>query len=434
MGAAVARLLSHHDVSVVLIDKSTDVGTGTSKANTAILHTGFDAIAGSLESGLVRRGYGMLLDYAAATGIAVERTGALLVAWDREQHEALKPVQHKAMRNKYFQSREIDAAELYRLEPHLGPGALGALELPGESLIDPWSVPIAYATEAVTNGAELILGSSVERIDAHNNAVILHTDRGIVRCDWVINAAGLYADELNRQLGYDTFTVKPRRGQLIVFDKLSRPLVNHILLAVPTARSKGVLVSPTVFGNIMVGPTAEDVGSKTDLESTPEGIATLLATAGVVVPELLDEEVTAVYAGIRAATQHSDYSIEVHREHRTITVGGIRSTGLSASMAIAEYTLELLREEGVSLDPKRDPTPIAMPNLGDAFPRAWHNGGRIVCHCERVTQDEIEAATYSLIPARDIDGLRRRTRALSGRCQGFFCRSELQMFLPSLAS
>ena len=224
-------------------------------------------------------------------------------------------------------------------------------------------------------------------------------------------------------LGHDTFTVTPRRGELIVFDKLARPLLGRTVLPVPTATTKGVLVAPTVFGNVMLGPTADDIEDKRATGSTREGIARLLAQGRRILPRLLDEEVTAVYAGLRAATEHGDYVIELHPDQRYVCLGGIRSTGLTASMAIAEEALRLLVTAGLPCEAKDADQLLAvtMPNLGEAFPRPYQAGGPIVCHCERVTADEVRSACAGLVPALDLDGIRRRTRALTGRCQGFAC-------------
>jgi glycerol-3-phosphate dehydrogenase len=199
---------------------------------------------------------------------------------------------------------------------------------------------------------------------------------------------------------------------------------------VPTKVSKGVLVSPTVFGNVMLGPTAEDIADKTATGSTVAGIAGLCERGRRIVPALLDEEVTAVYVGLRAATEHSDYQINVYPEQRYVCVGGIRSTGLSASMAIAEHVRDGLIDAGLRCETKEEFHRIRMPNIGEGGLRPYQSAamiandpdcGRIVCHCERVSRAEILAATRAPIPARGLDGVRRRTRALLGRCQGFFC-------------
>ena len=431
VGAAIARELARYRLRVVLIEAASDVGTGTSKANTAILHTGFDAKSGSLEARLVRRGHALLNAYGPEVGIPIESTGALLIAWDEEQRAALPGLMESAARTGYAAARLVSTEEVYQAEPHLGPGALGAMAVPDESIICPFTTPLAFATQAVVNEVTLALSSPVVSVRRDDSGVhALETPRGVWRSRWIVNAAGLRADEIDRQLGHETFRVTPRRGELIVFDKLARPLVSHILLQVPTKVSKGVLVSPTVFGNVMLGPTAEDIADKTATGSTAAGIASLYERGRRIVPALLDEEVTGVFVGLRAATEHSDYQILFHPEQRYVCVGGIRSTGLSASMAIAEYVVEGLIDAGLACEAKDDFHPIRMPNLGEAAPRPYQcaemiaanpDCGRIVCHCERVTRAEILDATRAPIPARSLDAVRRRTRALLGRCQGFFC-------------
>ncbi|MFG2660092.1 FAD-dependent oxidoreductase [Streptomyces sp. NPDC048425] len=434
VGTAIARELARHPhLRIALVEASGDVGDGTSKANTAILHTGFDAVPGSLESRLVREGQRLLAAYAADSGIPVEPVGALLVAWDDEQLDALPGLLEKAGRNGYDAARVIDADETRAREPHLGPGALGALDVPGESIICPWTTTLAYATQAVRSGVDLHLNTCVQTVSSEGGEHLLATSRGALRARFLVNAAGLNADVLDRLvLGSGDFTVTPRRGQLIVFDELARDLVRHILLPVPTALGKGVLVAPTVYGNVLLGPTAEDLDDKTATGTTADGLDGLLSKGRRILPALVDEEVTAVYAGLRAATEHDDYRIRCHEERRYVTVGGIRSTGLTASMAIAAHVAGLIAEADPGLDLKDpvEPAPVHMPNLGEAFPRPYQRAdliatdpayGTIVCHCERVTRGEIRDALISTVPPASLEGLRRRTRARGGRCQGFYC-------------
>jgi len=434
VGAALARELSGFDLRCLLLDAAPDVGTGTTKANTAILHTGFDATPGSLEARLVRRGYAVLGEYAERTGIAVERTGALLVAWDDDQLAALPGLAEKARHNGYTAIRSLRADELYAREPHLGPGARGGLEVPDESIVCPWTTPLAYATEALAGGVELRLATRMTGVETGPEEHLLRTSGGPIRARWLVNAAGLGSDLVDRMLGHEDFTITPRRGELIVFDKLARSLVSSILLPVPTARGKGVLVAPTVYGNVLLGPTADDVGDRTDTATTAAGLAGLREKGRRILPELLDEEVTATYAGLRAATEHADYRIRVHADQRYAVAGGIRSTGLSASMAIAEHLVELLEDAGLKLVPTARPEPPRMPALGEATPRPYQDAdriaadpayGAIVCHCERVTAGELRDALASPLPPAELDGLRRRTRAMNGRCQGFWCGAEV---------
>ncbi|MFF3315904.1 FAD-dependent oxidoreductase [Streptomyces sp. NPDC003035] len=429
VGCAIARELARRPLRVALVEASGDVGEGTSKANTAILHTGFDAVPGSLEARLVRDGQRLLADHARETGIPVEPVGALLVAWDEEQLAALPRLADKAVRNGHRTTRILGAGELRAREPQLGPGARGALDVPGESIICPWTTTLSYATQAVRSGVDLHLGCRVEKAvpgEPHR----LVTPRGVLRARYVVNACGLYADRFDALFGRRDFTVTPRRGQLIVFDTFARSLIRHILLPVPSALGKGVLVAPTVYGNVLLGPTAEDLDDRSATGSTADGLAALRAQGRRILPALLDEEVTAVYAGLRAATEYDDYRISARSAGKYVTVGGIRSTGLTASMAIAAHVVDLLADSGLALGAERPLAPVRMPNLGEAFPRPYRDAGliardpefgSIVCHCERVTRGEIRDALASTIPPASLDGLRRRTRARAGRCQGFFC-------------
>lgn len=441
VGCAVARELAGFDLRIVLIEARGDIGDATSKANTAILHTGFDAVPGSLESTMVARGYELLSQYAKATGIPVEPTGALLVAWDADQLAVLPKLQEKAVKNGYAKCEIVGADEVYRRVPDLGPGALGGLTVPDESIICPWTTPLAYATEAKARGVEFRLNCFVEAINVGTDTTVLCTSSGDITSRWVVNAAGLGGDVIDRMLGHDRFTIVPRRGELFVFDKLTRPMANTIVLPVPTEKGKGVLISPTIFGNVMLGPTSENLVDRTDTSTSEEGFAFLLTKGAALMPSLINEEVTASYAGLRASTEHSDFVVDSDAEQRYVLLGGIRSTGLTASMALAEHSRELLAKAGLVLVARGDlPAPPQMPNIGEAFPRPYQREdliesdaeyGRIVCFCERVTRGEIRDALASPIPPCDLDGMRRRTRALMGRCQGFFCGAEVDELMRS---
>jgi len=438
VGAAVARELSAYRLSVALVDARRDVGDVTSKANTAILHTGFDAKPGSLESRLVHDGYGLLWEYAETVGIPVERTGALLVAWTSEQLDALPGLHAKAAENGYPETFQIDAGEVYRREPWLGRGALGGLVVPGESIICPWTTTLAYATEAVARGATLLLGREVRSLKAGPELTVLQTPEGAIRARWVVNAAGLGADRIDQAFGHSRFAVSPRRGELFVFDKLARPMVNEILLPVPSSKGKGVLISPTIYGNVMLGPTAEDLTDRTDTSTSADGFAMLLEKGALIMPDLIGQEVTASYAGLRAATEHSDYVVDIDPDRRYLCLGGIRSTGLTSSLALAGYAASLLADAGLKLALAPEVPAVRMAYIGESGLRPYADPvrvaadpayGEVVCFCERVTKGEIRDALASPIPPVERGGLARRTRATNGRCQGFFCGARIDQIL-----
>ena len=433
VGAAVARALSAFELRTVLIEAGPDVGTGTSKANTAILHTGFDAAPGSMEARLVARGYALMTAYAAEVGIPVEKTGAVLVAWSEEEVLQLPEIEEKAAANGCRDLRGLSADELYAMEPHLGPGARAGLLIPGEGIVCPFTAPLAMATEAVVNGVELRLDRRVTSMESDGSVHILGCGTEAIAARYVVNAAGLQADTIEGLFGRHRFRVRPRRGELIVYDKMARRLLSHVLLPVPTKKTKGVLVAPTVFGNVLLGPTATDIDDKEDRSTTREGLEYVVAKGGRILPALVNEEVTATYAGLRAATESSDYQIHFDPVLRYLCLGGIRSTGLSASLGIAEHAVELLAGP-LPMTLKRDRKGVRMPPVGEGMVRAYADApliardpeyGRIVCHCERVTAGEIRDALRSPVPARGLEGLRRRTRCLQGRCQGFYCLGPL---------
>ena len=258
----------------------------------------------------------------------------------------------------------------------------------------------------------------------------IKTSQGNFNCKYVINSAGLFSDEIENLIGFDELKVHPRRGELIVFDKLARKLFNHIILPVPTKMGKGVLISPTIFGNVMLGPTAKDVEDKNDRRTTQEGLDYLIEKGKKLAPVLLKEEITTMYTGLRAASNQSDYYIVKHNDKHCISIGGIRSTGLTASMAIAEHVAGLLKEGNLLQAEITKHEPVSMPPLGEATIRPYQNEaliaqnphyGEIICHCERVSKGELLDALDSTIRPNSISALSRRTRACLGRCQGFYC-------------
>jgi glycerol-3-phosphate dehydrogenase len=447
VGCAIARELSRYELKVVLLDSNADVGMGTSKASTAIWHTGYDATPGSLEATLLKRSYKLMETFLPEANIAHERLGGLLIAWNQEQLESLPKLLKKAHDNGEMDVCILSAEEIHRREPHINKGALGGLFVPGEGILCTYSVPLACAYQAVENGVETVFNFAVTEIrppviDDEAWSIINgpSSTAETIRARYIINAAGIGSDEVNGMLGHSQFKVTPRRGQLIIYDKLARPLVNHVLLPVPTSITKGVLISPTVYGNILLGPTAEDLNDKSATETTHEGLNFLLEKGKQILPQLLDEEVTATYSGLRAATEHSDYQIEMHREQKYLCVGGIRSTGISAALGIAEYSVELLREAGLELVRKAKFKTVQLPPIGQAQIRPHQNAEQLsndpsyaemVCHCERVSRGELRDARNAPIPATTLDGLRRRTRASQGRCQGFNCHAALTRALTT---
>ena len=428
VGCAIARRFTLEGARVVVIEKARDILDGASKANSAILHTGFDAPPDSLELSCIREGYQEYTEIHHEMGLPLETPGAHVVAWSDDEAARLENIVEQAVRNGVANIKLIDADELFRREPNLSTHARMAVAIPDESIIDPWSAPYAYLRQSLENGASIFLSCEVTGGAFGDGKWLLETSRGTVTCRHVINSAGLHGDTLDAALlGETNFEIKPRKGQFVVFDKAAARLVNSILLPVPTDRTKGIVITRTIFGNVLVGPTAEEQESRTDTSTDKAALVNLLASAAKMIPALDGMPVTAVYAGLRPATEHKHYRIEARPDRNWITVGGIRSTGLSSALGIARHVFGLYSEQGAKHRPVVQPKTPNVPSLAEGGQRDWQRKGHgeIVCHCELVTEWEIRNALAEPLAAQSLSGLKRQTRATMGRCQGFYCSARL---------
>ncbi|MEM1430001.1 MAG: NAD(P)/FAD-dependent oxidoreductase [Pseudomonadota bacterium] len=428
VGCALARRYALSGARVVVLEKAADILDGASKGNSAILHTGFDAPPGSLDQACIAEGYDEYMEIRDRLNLPVLRTGALVVAWTEAQAERLPALIAQAQANGVGDVEALDAAETRALEPGLGPGVCASFRVPREVVIDAWSAPLAYLAQAMAHGAELRRNCPVSAGTYDGEVWALETPRGRLRARLVINAAGLYGDTVDEMLlGVRDFTVRPRKGQFVVYDKSAFSLVGHILLPVPTEITKGVVVCPTAYGNLLVGPTAEDQDEKDRATLVPKTLDALRQRGEEILPGLAHHDITAIYAGLRPATEHKDYQIRHHAAQAYVTVGGIRSTGLSAALGIASHVVRMTQEAGTTYQTPNDVVWPQAPNISEAARRDWQcpgNGG-IVCHCELVTEREVQAALDGPLGATSLAGLKRRTRVTMGRCQGFHCSARL---------
>ncbi|MDH2088109.1 NAD(P)/FAD-dependent oxidoreductase [Rhizobium pusense] len=427
VGCAVARRFSLAGAKVVVIEKGTDILSGASKANSAILHTGFDAPEGSLELELVKAGRAEYLSIHGRMGLSIVETGALVCAWNPGEAEKLQAIAEQGRRNG-IAGLELRTAEQAReAMPGLSGRLVAALDVPGEHIIDPWSAPLGYLTQAVALGAQLLRNAEILS-GAFDGVWQIETTAGTIFAASVVNAAGLFGDIVDARLGFPPdFTIKPRKGQFVVLDKAARRHVPRIVLPVPTEITKGIVVCPTAFGNVLVGPTAEEQEDRERATVETATLKGLLERGAEIVPALASVSVTAVYAGLRPASEKKHYRISTRPDRRAITLGGIRSTGLSAALGLAQHALRLHEGFGTGFNPPSSIPEVTMPNLTETCRRDWQRAdhGEIVCHCELVTRREIEATFSSPVPPGDFGGLRRRTRAGMGRCQGFYCNARL---------
>lgn len=428
VGCAVARRLMLLGARVVVIEKADDILAGASKGNSAILHTGFDAPPGSLEQRCVQAGYAEYLEIHERLGLPLLKAGAVVAAWTEEEEAKLDGIAAKARKNGVLDLQRLTADEVRARERHLSSAVRGGLLVPGEFLIDPWSAPLAYLHQALAHGATILRGAEVQSGRFDGRRWNLETPKGTVAAETVINCAGLHGDILDQRLtGAASFEIRPRKGQFVVFDKAAAALLRTIILPVPTERTKGIVLTPTIFGNLLVGPTAEEQPDRSHATVEQPVMRQLIEKAAAILPALADMPVTATYAGLRPATEHSEYQIRYDAPRNLMVVGGIRSTGLTGALGIAQHVAQLYATRHAPVPP---PSPLIwpkMPMLAEHEPRDWTRPGygEIVCHCELVTKREIEAALSGVLPAGDIGGLKRRTRAGMGRCQGFYCSAKL---------
>jgi glycerol-3-phosphate dehydrogenase len=438
LGCAIARSFAIRGWSTLVVEKAKDILEGASKGNSAILHNGYDEPPDSVERKMVRSGCALYRRIHHRMNLPLVETGALVVAWSPEQAAKLDGIACLARRNGITDVALLGAEELAEREPHLSKAAKGALAVPGEAIIDPWSAPLAYLRQALLHGGALVTEAAVHAIVRRPEGWRVVTAAGEFAARLVVNAAGLFADQIESlRGGRPSFSIRPRKGQFLVFDKPAHDLITAIILKVPTERTKGVLLTRTVFGNLLLGPTAEDQQSRTHAPCEEAMLRQMLDEGTSMLPALADETVSATFAGLRPATEHRDYVLAVDDKDQWITVAGIRSTGLSAALGLGEWAAEngsRLLGEARAAPPDDDLDWPPMPNLSASSPRPYERPDRspIACHCEWVTESEINAALYAPIPPGTLGGLKRRTRAMMGRCQGFGCMAAVQGLAPEL--
>jgi glycerol-3-phosphate dehydrogenase len=438
VGCAVLWELARYDLRLALCEAANDVGQGISRANTAIAHTGFDAPPGSLEARLVTQSHTVFAALCDQLGVDLRPCGALMLALDRDDLLRLNTYAIQAAANGVAVER-LSAATVRAGWPYVNVAVRGGLRIPGEASVDSFGLTLAYAEIAVGAGAQLLLDEPVEAIEQQTDRLIVTTARRQIAARYVVNAAGLHAAEIARMVGDDSFSIRPRKGQLVVIDPAAAPPINTILLPTPTQRSKGILIAPAAHGNLLLGPTAEDGNDIDDWATSADGLAAVRAGAQRLVPTLEIEQAITQYAGLRSVGSEGDYIIRRAAGcPRLLHVAGIRSTGLSASPAIGAYVAELLREYGLELPPRESPLPgrSHRPQVRTADDDALaalvehdESYGQIVCPCSMVSAGEVRAAIRGSVPAHTLDALKRRLWVMAGPCQGSLCIAPLLALL-----
>ncbi|MEH6444341.1 MAG: NAD(P)/FAD-dependent oxidoreductase [Oceanospirillaceae bacterium] len=428
VGCAMTRRFALQGAKVLLLEKSADILEGASKGNSAILHTGFDEVANSIEHQCVTAGYQEFIEIREQLNLPLLHTGAMVVAWNDEQAATLDGLMEKSIKNGVTDIKRLSTKQIAAKEPHLANSYTGAIFVAGEHVIDPWTTPYSYLLQALAHGAGVSRNTDVLSGVFEANQWQLVTSKGTFSANTVINCAGLYGDKIDEALiKKATFTIKPRKGQFLVYDKAASKFLKTIILPVPTKVTKGVVVCRTIFGNLLVGPTADEQQSREDSCVDRASLNKLRIKGEQILPALANIPITATYAGIRPATQFQDYCIQPFTAQNYISVGGIRSTGLSGALGIAKYVFELYNNMGNKHLAVEQYIWPKVNQIAEASIRDWQkvdNGG-IICHCELVTRREIEQALTGPLAAASLNALKRRTRVTMGRCQGFYCTANL---------
>jgi len=427
IGTMIARELSRYQLEVLLLDKENDVSCGATKGNSAIVHGGFDDKYGTLKSKLCRQGNLMYEALNEELNFGYEKRGSLVLAFTDEEVEVLSELLENGLKNGVDDLEIIDKDRIIEMEPYVNTEVKKALYCPSSGLTSPYEMAIALAENAIANGVELQLNSEVSAINKLEDAFEVVTTAGNFYSKYVINCAGVYSDKVSAMAGVDDFTITPRRGEYVLLNKNQGHLANNVLFQTPTKNGKGILVTRTYHGNLMLGPNAQEVGSKDDLGTNLEALKYIVDTARLSVPSFDLKWTLTSFSGIRASSSKKDFIIEETKIKGFINVAGIESPGLTSSPAIGKYVINIIREMGVELneDPgfnsRRKAIIVKKEEDFDGSIDASEPEKRLVCRCEKVTEAEIIDAMNRGIPIDSLDAIKRRTRAGMGPCQGQFC-------------
>ena len=435
VGASAAYELARYKLRVAVLEAAADIAAGTTKANSAIIHAGYDPEPGTLMARLNVEGNRLTGEICEKLQVPFKRVGSLVVAFSPEQLPTLRTLYDRGCKNGVPGLRLLSGEEARAMEPGLSEEVCGALLAPSAGIIDPWGFAIAMAETAVRGGVEVRRDCPVTGIEDTGAGFVLHTPTGDVTARFVLNAAGVDADRVHEMLEPNDWHTLPSRGEYYLLDKSEHDRVSRVIFQCPGPEGKGVLVAPTIHGNLICGPNAEAVEDRLDLGNTAAGMAEVRTKAARSVPGVEWRQNIRNFAGLRANTTRSDFIIEESKAHPGfIDLAGIKSPGLSSAPAIAKMAAEMLAADGLALelDPdfvdKREH--IVFKNLSaeekNELIRKDPRYGRVVCRCETITEGEIVAALHSPIPPRSINGVKRRCNAGMGRCQGGFCGPRVQ--------
>ena len=437
VGCAIAEELSRYQVKACVIEKDEDVCNGTSKANSAISHAGFDAIPGTLKAKLNVEGNLMMEKLSKELDFPFKQTGALVCGREADKPK-LQELYEKGIKNGVKELCILDKEEVHKMEPNLADQVVAALYAPTSGIVCPFQMTIAFAENAYANGVEFKLNTKAEQIRKVEEGYHIETPKGIFKTRAIVNAAGVYADEIHNMVSKEKLKIVARRGDYCLLDKSAGAHVSHTIFPLPNEFGKGVLVSPTIHGNLIVGPTAMDVEDKEANNVRQEGIDFLMTKAEESVADLPMRQVITSFAGLRARESRGDFTIGEPKDAKNFfDAAGIESPGLTSAPAIGIMVVKMVKEalnlsENKYFAAKRkgilNPQTLSKEER-KALVKEYPEYGNIICRCEMVTEGEILDAIRRPLGARSLDGVKRRTRAGMGRCQSVFVRRERWKFL-----
>ena len=438
IGAAITRELSKYDLKIVILEKETDICVGTSKANSGIIHAGYDTKENTLMAKLNAQGNKMFDVICEELSVPFKRNGSLVIEFDDEQLTHIEKLKQRGINNGIPGLEILSRDEVLKKESGINPAVKGALFAQTAGIIDPMLLTISFIENAVLNGAECFLNFEVESIKRENGIYKIASQDNNVTAKYVINAAGVFSDKIHEMAAAPEFKINPRRGQYYLLDKVEGNIVNSTLFPCPTKAGKGVLVVPSVHGNIMLGPSSEYVTDKEDIGTTDETLNEVRKKAALLVPKLTTRNNIRTFSGLRAEADTGDFIIkEAEGAPNFIDVAGIKSPGLSAAPAIALYVVSILSEKGLALDKKTSFNPVVKRKLFFEMTEKEQADlirknplyGRVICRCENITEGDIVDSIKRKPGAVTLDGVKRRCRAGMGRCQGGFCAPRVQEIL-----
>ena len=429
-GCAIARELARYKLKTIVLEKEEDVCSGTSKANSGIVHGGFDAKEGTLMARMNVKGAAMIRELSKTLDFTYRENGSMVLAFSESDLPGLEALKKRGEANGVTDLSILTGDEARELEPALSEEVAGALLSPSAGIVCPFGITIAFAENAADNGVEFSFLNAVQSIEKTDGGYVVRAEKGDLTARAVVNAAGVYSDKINDMVSEKHFTIIPRRGEYVLMDREVGDLVSHTIFQLPTRLGKGVLVTPTAHGNLLVGPNAQDIEDKEDTETTAEGIEDIKRRALLSVPSVPYNKAITGFSGLRAHEEHHDFILgEAEDAEFFFNAAAIESPGLTSSPAIGEYMASLISERlGAEKKESFIETRKGIPQVAKLSPKERAKliaerpeYGTIVCRCESISEGEILDAIRRTLGARSMDGIKRRVRQGMGRCQAGFC-------------